>query len=95
VTPSGAVPPWRCPGPPPGEPPLRNTGEIVDIGCDAVQPDTTVERCDGCWSVYAAVGPQRADDVFRALAKVLHSDVGGDDHLMRDLLAARNMPRSA
>jgi hypothetical protein len=42
-----------------------------------------------------AVGPSRRDQVFRALAKVLHPDVGGDAVLMRDLIAAREQACAA
>jgi hypothetical protein len=50
------------------------------------------EPADG-WAemLFAAVGPERADSIFRALSKVLHPDVSGDDGvLMRELLEARN-----
>ncbi|TXI55920.1 hypothetical protein [Mycolicibacter arupensis] len=41
-------------------------------------------------AVFAAVGDERRDAVFRALSKVLHPDVAtGDTELMRQLLDAR------
>lgn len=42
-------------------------------------------------SLFTAVGPARADAVFRALARVLHPDTPtGDIALMRELLEVRN-----
>lgn len=52
----------------------------------------------GDWAaaLFAAVGPSRADAVFRALSKVLHPDVAtGDGGLMRELLAARETRKAA
>ena len=40
-------------------------------------------------SMFAAVGPDRAEVSFKALAKALHPDVGGDNTLMQQLIAAR------
>lgn len=40
-------------------------------------------------SLLGAVGPERADAVFRALSRVLHPDAGGDTALMQQLNAAR------
>jgi hypothetical protein len=37
-----------------------------------------------------AVGPARIEPVHRALARVLHPDVGGDTALMQQLNAARD-----
>ena len=39
--------------------------------------------------LFVAVGPARADATFRAMAKVLHPDVGGDTTLMQQLNTAR------
>jgi len=39
--------------------------------------------------LFAAVGPDRAESVFKALTRVLHPDVGGDTELMKELNAAR------
>jgi len=41
-----------------------------------------------------AVGPQRADTVFRALTRILHPDAGGDLVLMKQLNAARDRVES-
>ena len=40
-------------------------------------------------SLFAAVGPDRAEAAFKALAKALHPDVGGDNTLMQQLIAGR------
>ncbi len=45
--------------------------------------------------VLAAVGTEREDRTFRALARVLHPDTGGDERLMRELLAARERRNSS
>jgi len=40
-------------------------------------------------ALFAAVGPDLAEAAFKALAKALHPDVGGDNTLMQQLVAAR------
>ena len=47
-------------------------------------------------ALYAAVGPQRADQVHRALTKVLHPDAAtGDNQLMQQLNVARDRMAAA
>jgi hypothetical protein len=45
-------------------------------------------------ALFDAVGPARSEQVFRALTRVLHPDVGGDHALMTALSAARDGRRS-
>lgn len=40
-------------------------------------------------ALFGAVGPSRADAVYRSLSRVLHPDVGGSNQLMGQLNAAR------
>ena len=54
-------------------------------------PEPAVTSISWATALLAAVGPTRADAVFRALSKVLHPDVStGDTELMRALIEARN-----
>lgn len=75
----------------------RWDADIVWLGIAPPTSPPSPSGSGGDWAValFAAVGPTRADPVFRALAKVLHPDVAtGDSALMRALLAAREERRA-
>jgi hypothetical protein len=54
--------------------------------------DRPRQRMITTWAetLFAAVGPERAEPVFKALVKVLHPDAGGDTQLMQDLNRAHD-----
>lgn len=52
----------------------------------APQPQT----CSWADALFNSLRPDLHDSVFRALARVLHPDAGGDAAMMRDLLEARS-----
>ena len=67
--------------------------DVLWLGIDRPDfPSAKPGAATGDWAtnLFAAVGPSRADTVFRALARVLHPDAPtGDGALMRELLEAR------
>ncbi|OBB71572.1 hypothetical protein [Mycobacterium sp. 852014-52144_SCH5372336] len=72
---------------------MRRAGYSV-TGIDDRHRDDRRDRAadQGTWAqmLFAAVGPDRAAPVFKALSKVLHPDlVGGDRRLMQELNDAR------
>jgi len=71
---------------------LEDDGHRVHIEGDAYIPPPRTPTAGGTWAddLLDAVGPQRVEPVHRALARVLHPDVGGDTMLMQALNAARD-----
>lgn len=64
---------------------------VLVTGARAAPPPRLAPRGE-TWAdaLLDAVGPQRVEKVHRALVKVLHPDVGGDDELMAQLNRARD-----
>ncbi|MGL5910108.1 MAG: hypothetical protein ACRCZP_08905 [Phycicoccus sp.] len=58
-------------------------------GRAAAPPPSAAAPVNWAAELFAAVGPQRADTVYRALSRILHPDTGGDTRLMQQLNAAR------
>jgi hypothetical protein len=55
---------------------------------DSHRGPSTNGSADWAGTLFAAVGTDRAQSVYRALSKVLHPDVGGDTKLMQQLSEA-------
>ena len=69
---------------------MRECGYIV-TGMDKPKPDGPGPRADWAQLLFARVGQQRAEPVFRALTRVLHPDTPtGDTQLQRELNNARD-----
>lgn len=70
-------------------------------GCSVIvtyhRAQQRAELRGGGWAdeLFTAVGPSRAEVVYRALSRVLHPDAGGDTALMQQLNAARQRCRGA
>lgn len=70
----------------------RRLGHVIEDGRGTPPPPRQAPPRGADWAVelFAAVGPARAESVFRALTRVLHPDVAtGDTVLMQDLNNAR------
>ena len=66
---------------------LRVLGHSV-TGLDGRRRDDRARDCgDADWAraLFRRVGPGRHASVYRALSKVLHSDIGGDDRIQQEL----------
>lgn len=64
-------------------------GQPWATGNDAPHGTRSTPADDWADTVFAAVGEDRQEAVFKALSKVLHPDTGGDHVLMVELVAAR------
>lgn len=69
---------------------LRRAGIIYD-DINEKRSRNTTQPADNAWAValFTAVGPDLADDVYRALSRILHPDTGGNTQLMAALNSAR------
>jgi hypothetical protein len=52
-------------------------------------PGAVVVEVNWAEAMFAAVGPELYDKAHRAMARVVHPDIGGSDQLMKELNAAR------
>jgi len=71
----------------------RQGHTVVEVDGPGPHRTDTDDADAGAWArlLFARVGPQRADAVYRALSKCLHPDVGGDTELQRELNAAHTL----